>query len=86
MRSPAGPVERMRWFSFRWCLGGGGGAAKKRGRGKVFPGPTSVSVLVMRSGERGDEDRLDRVEPVLRLVEDDGVRRLEDLVGDLERA
>jgi hypothetical protein len=34
--------------------------------------------------ERGDHDGLDGVHPVLRLVEHDGGRRLEDLVGDLE--
>src|SRR6478736_6779998 len=34
--------------------------------------------------DRGDEDRLDRVHPVLGLVEHDRRRRLEHLVGDLE--
>ena len=40
--------------------------------------------LASSAPERGDHDRLDRVHAVLRLVEDDGSVRLEDLVGDLE--
>src|SRR5262249_34748376 len=45
---------------------------------------SSAAIAVPSGPQRGDHDRLDRVEPVLGLVEDDRVLRLEDLVGDLE--
>jgi hypothetical protein len=35
------------------------------------------------AGQRGDQDRLDCVQPVLGLVEDDGALLFEDGVGDL---
>jgi len=59
------------------------------------PHGTSVSGVIRRSWtrviadtfvnpDRGDEHRLDRVPPILGLVEHDARRRFEQLVGDLE--
>src|SRR3954462_1061994 len=49
----------------------------------AFPPSATTMRTGATSGHRGDEDRLDRVHPVLGLVEDDRRRRLEDLLGDL---
>src|SRR4051794_4850680 len=48
--------------------------------------PRATTILIAGSSiaDRGDHDRLDRVQPVLRLVEGDVRRRAEDLVGDLQ--
>src|SRR4051812_31084170 len=49
------------------------------------PRATTILIPGLRSiADRGDHDRLDRVQPVLRLVEGDVRRGTEDLVGDLE--
>ena len=41
-------------------------------------------VWAVRSGQRGDHERLDGVQPVFRLIEDDASAGFEDLVGHLE--
>ena len=46
--------------------------------------PPSATTMRTSAAQRGDQHGLDRVHPVLGLVEDDRVPRLEDLVGDLE--
>src|SRR5690242_20051743 len=48
--------------------------------------PRATTILMVGSSiaDRGDHDGLDRVQPVLRLVESDVRRRAEDLVGHLE--
>src|ERR1035441_1731635 len=46
--------------------------------------PPTATTRRISATEAGDHYRLDGVEPVLRLVEDDGGGRLEDLVGDLQ--
>ena len=51
--------------------------------GGASPSPTD-SVCVRQSFQRGGHDGLDRVEAVFRLVEDDALIALEDLVRDLE--
>src|SRR3954451_1566396 len=48
----------------------------------AFPPRATTMRTGATSGHRGDEDRLDRMHPVLRLVEHDRRRRLEDLLGD----
>ena len=47
--------------------------------------PPRATTIRISVPEGGDHDRLDRVEPVLGLIEHDRTGRLEDLVGDLER-
>src|SRR5690242_14687424 len=48
------------------------------------PRATTILIAGASVADGGDQDRLDRVQPVLRLVERDVRRREEDLVGDLE--
>src|SRR4051794_37551841 len=48
------------------------------------PSATTTRTTTASRTERGDHDRLDGVQAVLRLVEHDGVLGLEDVVGDLE--
>src|SRR5487761_1912713 len=52
---------------------------------RAFP-PRAATTRISGLHQRGDHDRLDRVQAVLRLVEDDRRLRLEDLVGDFEGA
>src|SRR5690349_14660094 len=62
-------------------------AAAVRGsprRSRALP-PRATTTRIASAAQRGDHDRLDRVHPVLGLVEDDGTVGLEHLVGDLQR-
>src|SRR3954469_24658988 len=48
--------------------------------------PPSATTIRMSVSQRRDEDRLDGVHAILRLLECDVVGRLEDLVGDFDAA
>src|ERR1044072_732546 len=51
-------------------------------RSRAFP--PSATTMSMSVPQRRDEDRLDGVHPVLRLLERDVAARLEDLVGHFD--
>ena len=79
MSAPQQPGS-VTYSSFRGLAGSGDGSA-------VSAAAVGMSVVTAASGglsEGGDEDRLDGVQAVLGLVEDDASGRAEDLAGHFE--
>src|SRR5689334_16585874 len=89
-----GPIAMnvsFRGFALHWP-GGPSGASPQRDERPPGPAIAAFAARSLRSQrhrpsvpERRDEHGLDRVQPVLRLVEDERERRLEDVVGHLQR-
>src|SRR3954452_17544139 len=67
----------------RWRVGSPPSSARPPSGEGCHRGPPPRAWSLPSVAESGDHDRLDGVQAVLGLVEDDGVLRLEDLVGDL---
>src|SRR5689334_16953778 len=77
--SASGASERQATRAFSRWLSAVSGWPRRR---SAFP-PRAATMRIS-APERRDHDRLDRVQAVLGLVEDDRRRRLEDLLGHLE--
>src|SRR5262245_51913609 len=72
-----------------WCCWMSESGGSPRSSSALPPSATTILIrcLPARSlpySDRGHHERLDRVHAVRRLIEDDRLRRLEHLLGDLE--